>query len=382
MSRTFDVIMIAEPRFAGGTSSALIADVQALSEMGVRIGLLFVQSSYLRDGVDLPNRRVLDLLDLSNVEMAPSGGCITAETVFLHHPMIFYYGVAERVDLSAKRAIVVAHQAPFRGDGSLEYDPLSIQRTIHRSFGLRPLWAPISGLCRQQLECFAPLIRLTSEDWINVFDPADWVPRRTIFSDRLVTIGRHGRADPMKWPASAIEVEQSLPVGSDRRIRVMGCPQNALNDFGTNTGEWNIIPFGAQPVTDFIDALDVFSYHHHPRWTETFGRTVAEAALMGRICILGQSLAATFKDIAIIAPPPEVSAIIDRLAADPAAAQTQGTEIRRIALARYSRDSITGRLQRISKDEGTVRRNDPTASPLRTARKIIGLRRRRRAGGA
>ena len=68
MSHRFDVLMIAEPRFAGGTSSALVTDVQALSELGVRVGLLFVNSHYLRDGIDLANQQVLDLLRLSNVE--------------------------------------------------------------------------------------------------------------------------------------------------------------------------------------------------------------------------------------------------------------------------------------------------------------------------
>ena len=47
----------------------------------------------------------------------------------------------ERVRIDADRTVLVAHHVPFRGDGSLEYDPLQTIRQIRRDFGVKPLWA-------------------------------------------------------------------------------------------------------------------------------------------------------------------------------------------------------------------------------------------------
>lgn len=380
MSPAPDILCVADPRFSGGTTAALVADVEAFLGLGARVGLMFVTSAFLREGVDRPNPAALGLLDHDGVTPVPAAGTVTAGTVFLHHPMIFFHGVAERAEIRAPRAALIAHQAPFRGDGSLEYDPIAAAARIRRGFGLRPLWAPISGLCRRQLESFAPLIRLTAEDWINVFETADWTPKREVFSGPELVIGRHGRDDPLKWPGSATEIAASLPAGPGRRIRVMGCPRAHLESLGADLSGWEVVPFGAEPVPAFLDGLDVFSYHHHPRWTETFGRTAAEAAMMGRIAIVDPALAATFGDVAIPAPPAEVPALIDRLAADPAAARARGAAARQTALARYGRESVAGRLERLGRDAGTGARVAPSSGLIRTARKLIGLHRRRRAG--
>lgn len=380
MSAAFDVLCVADPRFAGGTTAALAADVEAFAASGRRVGLMFVTSAFLREGIDRPNPTALALTDLPGVERVRAEGPVAAETVFLHHPLVFFHGVAERAAIRAKRAALVAHQAPFRGDGSLEYDPLATARRIRRSFGLAPLWAPISGLCRRQLESFAPFIRLTSEDWTNVFDAADWSSGREIFSGPEIVIGRHGRDDPLKWPATAAEIAASLPVGPGRRVRVMGCPVAALEGLGADLSGWEILPFGAEPARGFLDRLDIFSYHHHPRWTETFGRTVAEAALMGRIVIADPALAPSFPDLALIARPAETPALIERLSGDRDAARRGAAAARDLALARFGRETVIIRLARLAGDEGTRARTAPSASPLTAARKLAGLHRRRRAG--
>ncbi|MEM7523546.1 MAG: glycosyltransferase family 1 protein [Pseudomonadota bacterium] len=374
--RAYDILMIADPRFAGGTSSALVADVEAFAALGARIGLLFVRSAFLREGVDHPNPTVMALPDLAGVSVV-DGPAVAAETVFLHHPLVFFHGVEERTAVTAKRAALIAHQTPFRGDGSLEYDPLLTARSIRKAFGLRPLWAPISGVCRQQLESFAPLIKLTGEDWINVFEADDWSPERQIFAGPILTIGRHGRDDPLKWPETGARVAHALPAGPGRTIRVMGCPEDHLRRLGAPVDEWDIAAFGAEPVNRFLDSLDVFSYFHHPNWTETFGRTVAEAAMMGRVCIIEPSLAANFSDLAICEPADQVDAIVARLASAPEEARALGAKAREGALRRYSRTSVEGRWRRLGDDAGTRARTMEGASPpLRTARKLAGLYRR------
>ncbi|CAK9064878.1 Heparan sulfate glucosamine 3-O-sulfotransferase 6 (Heparan sulfate D-glucosaminyl 3-O-sulfotransferase 6) (3-OST-6) (Heparan sulfate 3-O-sulfotransferase 6) (h3-OST-6), partial [Durusdinium trenchii] len=173
---------------------------------------------------------------------------ITARAAFFHQPQPFYAGVAERFALRAERAVIVAHHPPFRGDGSLEYDPLRTVRLIDASFGVRPWWAPVSGVVRQQLRSFAPLIRLSSEDWVNRFDPENWQPGPPAFSNQTAIVGRHGRADPLKWPDRARDIEAPLDPGPDWQARVLGCPEAELRARGADPSAWDCVPFGSVPV--------------------------------------------------------------------------------------------------------------------------------------
>ena len=377
-NQMLDILMVADPRFAGGTSAALIADVEAFLALGARIGLMFVHSDYLSETDDQPNQAVLDLLERTGVEPVPPGGVTRAGTAFLHHPLVFFHGTRERARIIADQAVLVAHHTPFRGDGSLEYDPLLTTFRIWRAFGIHALWAPISGLCRHQLESFAPLISLTSEDWINIFDPANWVPKRRIFEEPGLVIGRHGRVDFLKWPETAASIAASLPAGPGRRIRIMGCPVDHLRHLGVDMTNWEIVPFGAEPVARFVDSLDVFVYFHHPRLVESFGRTVAEAALMGRVCVLDPVFEQTFGEIAFYCSKDDVSGLLDRLCASPVEARAQGARARRLALARYGRSSVKERWHRLQADRGTRERAGGAAEPpLRTLRRVAGLYRRR-----
>ena len=329
---------------------------------------------------DAPNPQIVELLDRDGVVPVPATGTARADIAFLHHPMVFFHGTRERVRIKTERTVLVTHHVPFRGDGSLEYDPLKTQRRIRRDFGTTPLWAPISGICRRQLASFQPLIRLTSEDWTNIFDLAQWAPTRQIFETPDLVVGRHGRADVLKWPETAGRISASLPAGPGVQVRVMGCPVEDLQALGTDMSSWDMVPFGAEPVARFLDSLDVFSYFHHPRWVETFGRTVAEAAMMGRLCILEPGLEATFGEIGLYCAPSDVAALLARMRDDPDAARAQGAKAREMACARYGREVVAGRMARLRTDNGQRARKDPAVPALSTARKLVGLYRRRARG--
>lgn len=370
--------MVADPRFAGGTSAALIADVEAFVAAGASVGLMPVRSAFLDDMGEAWHPGVRALLDHAAVREVAAGGEARAETAFLHHPAIFYRGTREQAAIRASRCVLVAHQTPFRGDGSIEYDPIATTRRVRRSFGMTPLWAPISGVCRAQLACFAPLIRLTREDWYNVFDVGAWQPARPPLSDPTITLGRHGRPDRLKWPDTAMAIACSLPEAPGRRIRVMGLPDAYLAGLGVDMAAWEVVPFGAEPVRDFLDGLDVFVFHHHPMWVETFGRVVAEALLMGRVCVLDPAMRASFGDVAAFASPAETPALLSRIEADRPAWQARAAQARDLAAQRYAAASLAERHRRLAVDRGTCARDGADRPWPTVLRKLLGHRRRGR----
>ena len=381
MTRSFDCLVVADARFSGGSTAALVADVQALSALGANIGLLFVRSAYLDDARDAPNPKALALADLPGVTLLSPGCRAHGRVAFLHHPLVFSRGIEESARLSADRAVIVAHHPPFRPDGSVEYNPADAVRRARAALGVQAWFAPVSGLVRAQLAAFAPFIRQTSVDWPNIFDVAGWQVTRAPFSgDAPLTIGRHSRADPLKFPATAAANDAAYPAGPNLRVRVLGCPVDTLRELGAHPDRWDVVAFGAEPVAEFLNSLDIFVYFYHPRFEEAFGRTVVEAALCGRPLLLDPRLERTFGKAAQYCTPNEVASAVDRIAANPAAARQRAARVRQEMIDHYACETIGPRLERIMADRGVTSRRDASAGPISVARKLTGHYRRRMAG--
>lgn len=380
MSAVFDILVVADARFSGGSTAALVADVTAMAKLGASVGLIFVRSGYLDDARDPENPKALALADLDGVTRLSPEQAARGDLAFLHHPLVFFRGIEERLRLTARRSLIIAHHAPFRADGSMEWDPVATLRRVKKSTGLSAWFAPISGGVRAQLASFAPLIRQSSADWPNVFDPGDLAPTRRALGGPGLTIGRHGRPDPLKFPATGPLIDAALPAAQDIRVRVLGCPTEALIAKGAHTERWEVLPFGAEPVAQFLNSLDVFTYHYHPNWLEAFGRTIAEAMLCARPCLLDPRLKATFGNMANYCQPHEVADAVHQMAAAPERTLAHADAARETALRRYAAAGIATRLKALRVDSGDAGRAGASYPAMRTARKAVGLYRRRAQG--
>lgn len=377
----FDILVFTEPRFPGGTSSSVAADVGAFSKAGLKVGLGLVESTgFFPDDIsDNPN--ILRLLDLPGVEQVAltANTAISCDVAFFHNPLAFERPLLRAVKLHAGAGIMVAHQPPFSGGNrTLTFDPFGVQRTIKDQFGISVKWAPVSGICRAQLRAYAPFIRQTTLDWPNSFGVGDWTPSRAKLQSSRLTIGRHGRPHIEKWPTTGRQIALSLPAGAQTDVCIMGADKAFLEEKGVDVSNWEILEFNQRPVRDFLDELDVFCYHHSPRWVEAFGRTIAEAMLMGVRCILSPQLERTFGPHAHYCEPEDVPAILDVIRANLHAEREAALVARQYCIDAYSDDNIVNRFEALKADPGTIARHPkPSVSALTATRKFIGLHRRR-----
>lgn len=382
MTRHFDSIVVADPRFAGGSTSALVADVTALSGLGMTVGLYFVRSAYLDDARDRLNPKAQALADLDGVTQMTPDQAAYAPLAFLHHPLVFFCGIEERLNLSADISVIITHHAPFRADGSMEWNPVATRNLARRATGLSAGFAPISGVVRAQLASFAPFIRQTSADWPNMFDPADWPQKTANLTGDTITIGRHGRADALKFPATGPKIDAALPASENVRVRVLGCPAEDLAAKGAHPERWEVLPFGSEPVVDFLNSLDIFTYHYHPNWLESFGRTIVEAALCGLPCLVDPRLKPTFGDMAQYCEPQDTLAALSRMRAAPEITLDHAAKARLRAIELYGTASFGARIDALRNDPGDTARTSASASPLTVLRKLVGLYRRRARGAS
>ncbi len=375
-----DVLFVYDPRFTGGTASAILTDAHALYSVGMTIGILEITSGFFGEADQTKNPALVALADLPGLKVVKSGAHVIAGTTFFHHPLTFAHSLRETAQIDTHTSVLVAHHPPFRGDGSLEYDPIATTRAVERAFGTRPLWAPVSGVIRKHLRSFLPFIRLTSADWPNAFDTDNWAPSRPAFDGSIAKVGRHSREDPLKWPDTALDVTAHVaPVESGWKTRVMGCPLSHLKALNVDYADWEIVPFNGEPVERFVESLDVFSYFHSNRWVEAFGRTILEAMLMERPCVLDSNLRETFGSMAYYASPGEVHGLVRHLRADVKTTRQRCAEVRAQAVQFYTSKAIPARLGALQNDTGNTARSGPVqASPVITLRKLIGLKRRQR----
>lgn len=373
----FDLIILTDPRFQGGTTASVMTDLAAFSAAGLSVGVYLVRSQGFFRPEDRPHPGLEQIADLEGVTLCQDGSELAAAVALFHHPMIFHHPVLNPAPVRAERSFIVTHAPLFDGHGAMSFDPFRVASHLRTQFGVRPVWAPISGLCRTQYRSLAPFLPLSAENWPNSFDIRDWRPSRPKMSGPVLTIGRHSRPHAEKWPDHGPDISASLPSSDTVRVRVMGADRPHLRERGVDIAGWDIIPFGGETPVAFLDSLDVFSYFHSASYIEAYGRTVAEAMLMTCRCLLPESLRPTFGPHALYGRPADVPAMLDHIRTHKEAHQAASARARAHIEAEVSTRTIIARFQRLRQADPTLtRRGGVAVAPLTALRKLIGVRRR------
>ena len=80
-----------------------------------------------------------------------------------------------------------------------------------------------------------------------------------------------------------------MPIGA----RILGA-DTLLLETEDLPSHWQLLPFGAIKVADFLASIDFFVYFTHPLWRESFGRAIAEAIAAGKLVITDPATAEAF----------------------------------------------------------------------------------------
>ena len=164
---------------------------------------------------------------------------------------------------------------------------------------------------------------------------------------RWSVIGRHGRADPVKWPRDPEQILDAYPETDDLRVRVLGGGEIAVKRLGRQPANWDVVRFGAEEPDEFLRTIDFFVYFHDPDWLEAFGRTILEAMASGVPVILGEHFRSSFDDAALYCTPAGAPALVRELYADPERYRAVVSRAREFAERRYGHQSHLTRLAQL-----------------------------------
>ena len=84
----FDIVMIGDFRFPGGTSTALASEVAILAKAGYRMGLIATAGSVLKYPHPF-HPEIRALLDQGCAELLSAHQQIKTKLCVLHHPQVF-----------------------------------------------------------------------------------------------------------------------------------------------------------------------------------------------------------------------------------------------------------------------------------------------------
>lgn len=342
----FDIVHAADPRFRGGTGSALRTEIIAAHRWGLRSALLPYHGMKERpcSGFGPRVQAAIAALDFPMLSYDQPATC---EILLAHHPFVFQNIPLQRPALQPTKVVAVLHHPPIDGNHRPQYDTDKLVAALEATYQVPVFLAPVGPLVRKLLlEIGVPANRLLKNDFLNIVDEMEWPARTRAAPTDHVVIGRHSRKDPLKWPDRSEDVQAAYPQADNITVRILGeayLPEGL--DWPRNMF---VQGFTETDVPEFLSGLDFYVYFHSDRWVEAFGLAIAEAMAAGLVAILPPRFEELFGDGAVYGQPDEVLSIIDRFRAQPDEYRRQSNAARRFIHTHYSIQSYGTRMRQLA----------------------------------
>lgn len=340
----YDIVLLSDFRFPGGTSSAIAEEIKANAAAGYRVGLIHLEAPNLTFPFPI-NAKIRTLIDQRSAELVEPDERVNARLALVHNPYVMSHLPLRPLQVCAEQRLLVVQHPPFAGDGTPAYDLGRVRLHAEDALAGEVLWAPVGPLVRAQFDRIADAPKLTPQDWYNVVDPALWSNGRKP-SNRPV-IGRHSRPDRRKWPDTREETLAAYPDDPRFAIKVLGAAPFLVDLLGGYPRNWMAWRFGTFPPEHFLSTIDFFVYYHSHQWVEAFGCTIAEAMASKAVVILPPHFEVLFGDAACYVPPSGVAEQVLNLHADRAAYYRQAERGRELVEAKFSPAAHVRRVEQL-----------------------------------
>lgn len=346
--RDHRLAIICDPRFPGGTSTGVAAEIRALAG-NFRLSVVAVETAMFEGRSVHP--AIEAALQDHGLELAWNPDLVRADTIVFHNPSCLRHDSGLPMRLSAARAFVVTHENFLLPNGIEGHDVAGCLDRIAAALvcGERRL-APVSPYNRATVTAWLAGGRrdwvLAAEDWPAVVDLPLEPPTRAPRDRR----GRHSRPGLEKFPAMA-EMLAHFPSHAEGCVILGG--DRFLADPDTLPGHWQVFGFGEIEVAAFLRDIDFFVYFTNPNWRESFGRAIAEAVAAGKLVITDAGTAQAFPGAVVASDGSDVDAIVRRYVVD-AHAYVRFVEAAQASLAAFGPAALAARAKALIRATGGV----------------------------
>ena len=315
ISERLRVALVIDPRFSGGTSSAVAHEIRTIAPH-VDLEVHALETRMFKGRAVNPHLQAA--LEETGTELIWNARVIRSEVVVLHNNSCLKLNDRLDIRILCDRLFVVTHENFLHPDGTDGFDVAKTVSLIEGAAICRArFFAPVSGYNRRGVEAWLKAHRarwqMAAFNWFNICD-FETTPPTAEPRDRR---GRLSRAGYEKFPALSV-MRAHFPATAEANL-ILGGDSFLLDPQGI-PAHWEVLPFGSAPVFEVLKDLDFFVYYTHPHWRESFGRVIAEAISAGKLVITDPGTAEIFGPAVHAAEPEaDIGAIIGRYLADPGA---------------------------------------------------------------
>ncbi len=344
-----DLLFIMDFDLDGGAYVSTMDYVRAAVRQGFRVAV-FHWRRYDRDVRRPVHHEVRQLAQDGDIYIVSPGESITADTVVAGYPVILRHAIDLPPEVASKRFVIITNQTAerYRGGGDVQYDPEQVADTVHKLFGLRPSWIPISELMRDVMESDGRYRPIHSEIWPPLIDTAAWSKNAVEWRGEKRSrprIGRHVLDHPAKWPESAENIRAAYCADRPCDVVLLGNADAAIERLGHKPRNWSIHDAGTVPVQTFLTGLDFFVHFPHEDYVEAFSRAVLEAMAVGLPVVLPPGFERTFGEAALYSRPEGVWPLVNELWSKENAWSERSKAAMRFARERCDWSQLTNRIE-------------------------------------
>ncbi len=369
--RRFDVVLLSDFRFPGGTSSSLATEIRVQAAAGYRTALLHVPAPVLSTPRPF-NAKIRACLDEGLAELVLADDPLEADLLVVRHPDVLSRPPRVRPNVRAGRKVLVVNQVPRDSSQPTPfYSVGEVDQVARDTFGSGWTWAPIGPLVRDALLAEGVEVPLSERDWHNVLRTDEWRTSRAGFVGDRPVIGRHSRAHWRKWPEDKHDVLAAYPDDPRYVVRILGGAETPATLLGRVPANWEVLPFDSVPVGTFLSGIDFFVYYHHSGLVEAFGRAVIEAIAAGAVAVLPPHFERLFGEACCYGQPADVRGIVDEFYADPAAYRAQSAKATAYVERHFSHAAHARRVAELIGERDVAA---PTAPSRRRVLALLGER--------
>lgn len=337
---------VIEPRYPGGTSSALISELRVAS-LVAQVSVHAARQSVFGDRP--PHAGLMRALTELGLDLIWDSPRIEADLVVIQNPAFLKSHDRLGHRIVAGHVITVAHENFLRPGGAESFDIAHCLDLIDRaSLALCKTVAPISPISRQTVEkWFAAqpgfgVWKVLPEDWFNICD-FDLLSPNSRPRDRR---GRLSRPGFEKFPSQSA-LDLCFPEHAEANV-ILGA--DLLIEMEVARPHWRLLPFGSVEPKRFFEMIDFLVYFTAPTWRESFGRVLAEAVAAGKVVLSDRENAQALGNAVIGCDADEVDAIIAGLVKAPVRYVEQ-VKAAQATLAAYSPGNFRARLEGVIGNE-------------------------------
>jgi len=308
MSGQPTIAYLLDPRFPGGTSSAVAAELDAVAPL-TRLEVHAYRSQMFKG--DAVSKSLAEALDRNRLKLIWDARRVAADTVIVHNPSFLKFETEPRLQIFARHLVAVCHENFTRPGGTQSFDVASCLSQLEEgSLATRRSLAPVSPWNRETIEGWLSdnhtrgIWSVLSNDWHNIF-ASSYVDPTSEPNDRR---GRHSRPGFEKFPTIET-MDMCFSESADSNVILGG--DNWVGG-GIHRPHWTVLPFQSIEIEDYFEMIDFMVYFTAPTWRESFGRVIAEAIAAGKLVISDPGTAATFGGGVVVARPDEVDDVIRR----------------------------------------------------------------------